>query len=555
MTLLQDERRVGAPSPEAPPVLEIADLVIGYGDGRQHSTVVHGISISLHRGQTLALVGQSGSGKSTIALAAGGLLPSTGRIESGRVTIAGHDVTSLSRRGWRELRGNVVGFVPQDPLSSLDPLQTIGQQLGAALRLHAGASRVTVRSRTIALLDRVGIRDAAERIRSYPHELSGGQLQRVLIAIAIAGEPQLLIADEPTSALDVTVQKTILDLLAGLQDELGLALLFITHDLALAAERSDTVAVLNGGRLVESGDTGSVIERSSDPYTLRLFSDAPALSPNRYRSSRLKLRADSADSSDSAIEVSGLLKRYPGPRGSSAPAAVDGVSFAVRAGSIHALVGESGSGKTTIARIIAGLTAFDEGSVRVGDRQLPRQPLRHNRFASQLQLVYQNPLAALDPRLSVRQALEQPLIVRGERSASVRRALIAEILDQVSLASELLDRRPRELSGGQRQRVAIGRALMSQPEILVLDEPTSALDVTVQARIIELLFELRQQRQLSYLFISHDLSLVRQIADEVSVLDQGQLVESGPAETVFASPRSAYTRRLLDSIPGPRARR
>lgn len=528
--------------PTTAPILEITDLTIGYASGRAATTVVRDVSLSLQAGKTLALVGQSGSGKSTIALAAGGLLPANGRIESGTVRIDGQDVTELSRRGWHGLRGTVVGFVPQDPLSSLDPLQRIGSQVGAALLQHSSATRRTVLERTIALLDRVGIRDPERRVRSYPHELSGGQLQRVLIAIAIAGEPKLLIADEPTSALDVTVQKTILDLLGDLQRELGLALLFITHDLALAGERSDTIAVLHQGELVESGATADIVENPLDPYTRQLFSDAPALSPDKYRDRRAASIHTAPESN--AITVSGLVKRF------GSHAAVDGVSFTVAAGSTHALVGESGSGKTTIARAIAGLTAFDSGEIRVGDRTLERTPVHSNPHAQQLQLVYQNPLAALDPRFSVRRALEEPLILAGQRSRAARAERVAEALDQVALPSSVLDRRPRELSGGQRQRVAVARALISHPGVLVLDEPTSALDVTVQSRIIDLLFDLRETHNLTYLFISHDLSLVRQIADEVSVLDSGTLVESGPVSEIFSAPRSPYTRRLLDSIPG-----
>lgn len=543
----------GRPTREVEAALVVDGLSVAYHRGRQATQVVSDVTLRIPRGRTLALVGQSGSGKSTIALAAAGLLPANGAVTGGAIRVDGLDVTTFDDRAWRRLRGRTVGFIPQDPLSSLDPLQSIGARLRQELR-RQGVSRAERHDHAVALLERVGIADAAHKLRLHPHELSGGQLQRVLIAIAIAGTPQLLIADEPTSALDVTVQRTILDLLGELQRELGLSVLFITHDLALARDRAEAVAVLHQGRLVDSGPTGQVLADPADEYTRTLFDNAPALSPDRYRD-RLRPVPDSPgrDSSSGAaagsalaVEVSALVKRFPGaPR-----AAVDEVDLHVRRGSIHALVGESGSGKSTIARIVAGLTPFDSGRVRVADRELPAQPPSSNPFARHLQLVYQNPLSALDPRLSVRRILEEPIARLGATSPAERRRRVAEALDHVALAQELLDRRPAELSGGQRQRVAIARALALRPEILVLDEPTSALDVTVQAQVIDLLMELRDRDGLSYLFISHDLSLVRQIAEEVSVIEHGRLVEHAPTAALFAAPREPYTRRLIDAIPG-----
>lgn len=529
--------------------LEIRGLGIAYGSGGHRKDVLHGVDITLDAGQTLALVGQSGSGKSTIALAAGGLLPPNGHITAGSIRVAGREVTGFGRRDWRALRGTGVGYIPQDPLSSLDPLQTIGRQVGQALLLHTDATRRTVRARTAELLGHVGIREPARRLDSHPHELSGGQLQRVLIASAIAGRPDLLIADEPTSALDVTVQKTILDLLGDLQRELGSAILFITHDLALAKDRSESIAVLNHGRLVDTGGTQAVLRDPSDDYTRRLFADAPAMAPDKYRH---RLAADAATAAATgrrdAIVVRDLVKHYGDPNGT---AAVDGVGLTVRGGTTHALVGESGSGKTTIARVIAGLEPFTSGSVSVDGRALDPAPPTANAHARQLQLVYQNPLSALDPKYSIRRSIEEPLLLHtGADSAAERTRRVHDVVDRVALPRDLLDRLPREVSGGQRQRVAIARALVLAPDILVLDEPTSALDVTVQARIIELLFELREEQRLTYLFISHDLSLVRQIADEVSVLEHGRLVESGPVDAVFRNSSHAYTRRLIDSIPG-----
>lgn len=581
MTLISD-RTAGsiAPANEAPPIaeprvpaLEFERLSIAYDTGGPGwARVVHEVSLHVPAGETVALVGQSGSGKSTTALAAAGLLPANGRIETGAVRIAGRDVTTLRSREWRTLRGSAIGYIPQDPLGSLDPVERVGRRVAFALRTHGQVPRERVRSATIELLAKVGIHDPERAARAFPHELSGGQLQRVLIATAIAGRPPLLIADEPTSALDVTVQKTILDLIAELQAELSLSVLFITHDLALAAERADRVVVLTEGRVVDDGPTADVLGAATSAYTRELFRNAPALAPDKYRlaeaiadtSARTRAGSDAPADSESAptetvavpapapapvIEVAELVKRFPG----SAVPAVDGVSFAVRPGSVHALVGESGSGKTTIGRMIAGLTPFDSGQVRIGDRQVGGRDGAGHRHARHVQLVYQNPLAALDPRFTVRRSLEEPLRIHRLGSARERSHRIGELADAVALPAALLDRRPRELSGGQRQRVAIARALALEPEILVLDEPTSALDVTVQAQIIDLLMRLRDEQGLTYLFISHDLSLVRQIADEVAVLEHGRLVEQGPAREVLTAPEHPYTQRLVDAIPKPGA--
>jgi peptide/nickel transport system ATP-binding protein len=422
----------------------------------------------------------------------------------------------------------------------------VGQQIGQALAVHRTVPRADIPARVIRLLDHVGIRDPQQRARSYPHELSGGQLQRVLIAIAIAAEPSVLVADEPTSALDVTVQRRILDLLARLGEELGLATLLITHDLALARERSDRLVVLHHGTVRDSGPSAQVVERPSDPYTVRLLADAPVHQPDRY--------ADLLGAHDPAspviVSAAGVVKTFGAPGTPGAVRALDGVRFAVRRGSVHALVGESGSGKTTLARVVAGLTAFDAGEVQVGDRVLPWQPPAVNRHAGQVQLVHQNPLAAMDPRYTVARVVEEPLRLHGVLDRQDRRARVGEILDRVALPRTVLDRRARELSGGQRQRVAVARALVLAPEVLVLDEPTSALDVTVQAQIVDLLLEVQRERALTYVFITHDLSLVRQVAHRVSVLDRGRVVEEGDTRQVFDDPEHMYTRGLLEAVPG-----
>ncbi|MCV7289450.1 ABC transporter ATP-binding protein [Mycolicibacterium wolinskyi] len=526
-------------------LLAVSGLTIDYGT---KSGVVHDVSLDVGAGQVVALVGQSGSGKSTIARAVQGLLPDNGRVAAGEIRIGDQDVTALSQRKWRELRGTTIGFVPQDPLGSLDPLKRVGDQIAEVLTVHRIADRRRAQTRAVELLERVGIPQPQRRARHYPHQLSGGQLQRVLIAIAIAGEPRLLIADEPTSALDVTVQQRILELLDELRRERRLGVLFITHDLALAEHHSDHVVVLRDGEVRETGPTATVLVAPQDGYTRQLIADAPALSPDKYARSSISRQP----SAEPILRVRELVKQFGETR------ALDSVSFDVETGSIHALVGESGSGKTTAARVLAGLTDFDSGEVRVDgvvrEPRSPLDPVRQRAQARTLQMVHQNPLAALDPRFTIGEAVAEPLRINRIGSRSERRREVAEALDRVGLPATLADRKPREISGGQRQRVVLARALILHPPILVLDEPTSALDVTVQAQVVELLVELQRELVLTYLFISHDLSLVRQIADTVSVLEHGRLVETGPVEQVFSTPAAAYTRRLLDAIPGAPAR-
>uniref|UniRef100_UPI0028BF472D ABC transporter ATP-binding protein n=1 Tax=Citricoccus sp. TaxID=1978372 RepID=UPI0028BF472D len=433
---------------------------------------------------------------------------------------------------------------PQDPLGSLDPLMSVGQQIAESVAQARGVGSAEATDAALELLDHVGILDAPVRYRSYPHELSGGQLQRVLIASALAGRPQILIADEPTSALDVTVQKRILDLLNALQREFSLTLILVTHDLSLAAERADSVVVLRHGRVVEQGRVDEVLHRPVSEYTRQLFSDVPALNPDKY-AVRLQESAARRDPAARAISVCGLSRSFvPGVR------AVDGVGFEVAAGEIHALVGESGSGKTTMARIVAGLTGFDQGTVEVFGEQLERTPEVVNASPERLQLVYQNPLSALNPRIPVEGLVAEPLRIRGlDRRSALEEA--RRMLERVGIGRELWRRKASQLSGGQRQRVAISRALVLSPSVLVLDEPTSALDVTVQAQIVDLLFDLREQYGLTFLLISHDLSLIRQVADTVTVLERGALVESGPVHQVFEASTQPYTRALIDAVPHP----
>jgi peptide/nickel transport system ATP-binding protein len=546
---------VSAITPDEPRILlGVNALSVGYKRrrSREFSTVVRDVTFAVPAGQTVALVGQSGSGKSTIALAVAGLLPPNGRI-SGDATLDGISVVRLGQRAWRARRGRLLAYIPQDPVGSLDPLKKVGTLVARSLTLHRGLGRRQAQSDAVALLDRVGIRDAESKADSYPHELSGGQLQRVLIAAAIAGNPKVLIADEPTSALDVTVQAIILDLIDELQAELQLGVLLITHDLGLAHDRSDSVVVLNDGQIEEAGPTTEVLRQPQAAYTQRLIADAPGLASEAVRRPE-RTRPEAADA---VIEIRNLTKVYPNRNGrtdQSAPA-VDDLSLTIDEGTIHAVVGESGSGKTTLARILAGLVDFGAGEVDIFGRRLPAHPADTNPNARQLQLVYQNALSALDPRYTVEQIVREPLDIHGLHDRAERRDAVLHVLDQVGLSRDFLARKPMEISGGQRQRVAIARALALSPRILVLDEPTSALDVTVQARIVELLLSLQEAQNLTYVFISHDLGLVRQIATHVSVLNHGRLLESKSTKDLFASPADPYTVNLLAAIPGGRLER
>jgi len=542
--------------PDRPPlVLDVDAVTIGYRRRRSRdvTTVVHDASLSIAAGETVALVGQSGSGKSTIAQAVSGLLPPNGRIVSGGVRLDGTSVVGLDARAWRARRGRLLAYIPQDPVGSLDPLKKVGTLVARSLTLHRGVDRRQARSEAVALLDRVGIQNARGKADSYPHELSGGQLQRVLIAAAIAGNPKLLIADEPTSALDVTVQAVILDLIDELQDELQLGVLLVTHDLGLAHDRTDSVVVLNDGRIEEAGPTTDVLHHPAATYTRRLIADAPGLSSDPIPPAE---RA-AEDAANAAIEIRHLTKVYPRRHGrdDTDTPAVENLSLRIGEGTIHAIVGESGSGKTTVARILAGLIDYSAGEIDVLGRRLPTHPRDTNPNARQLQLVYQNALSALDPRYTVEQIIREPLDIHGLHDRGERTDAILRALEQVGLSRDFLTRKPLEISGGQRQRVAIARALVLSPRILVLDEPTSALDVSVQARLIELLLNLQQAQNLTYVFISHDLGLVKQVATYVSVLNQGRLVESKTTRDLFTSPADPYTVKLLESIPGNRLER
>jgi peptide/nickel transport system ATP-binding protein len=537
---------------QAPPALRIEDLVVEYRTSTGTLTAVDGAGLTVARGEVVALVGESGSGKSTLAHAAIGLLPPSGRIVGGRVTLAGEQLTGLPERALRSVRGRRVGLVPQDPTISLNPVRRIGDQVAEVLRVHRLADRRRARAAAVDLLGRAGLAEPAVRAGQYPHELSGGMRQRVLIAIAIAAGPALIIADEPTSSLDATVQRRILDHLESLTRESGTSVLLITHDLGVAADRADRLVVMTGGRIVEDGPTAQVLDAPSAEYTRTLLAAAPGLRPVH----RVPVRG--AGGPVPLVEVADLVKEFPLPRAGRTRRtlrAVDGVSFSVARGETLGLVGESGSGKSTTARLVLRLIDPTSGRVVLDGADITRIRGRAWReLRRTAQLVYQNPYASLDPRFSVEEVIAEPLRAFAVGDAASRRARVAELVDRVALPASVLARRPAELSGGQRQRVAIARALALSPDLVVCDEPVSALDVSVQAQVLELLVELQEVAGLAYLFISHDLAVVRQIAHRVGVMRDGRLMELSPTTEVFASPQHAYTRDLLAAIAGRRGR-
>ena len=527
-------------------LLQVEDLHVSYGPAE----VVRGVSFAVGEGRALALIGESGSGKSTIARAVLRLLGSRRARVDGSITVRGREITGLREREFLPLRGRVLGFVPQDPGSSLNPVRSIGAQaLEAAALVPGTRSRAQREALVVSALERVGLPEPQRIADSFPHQLSGGQLQRVLIALAILPGPRLLVADEPTSALDVTVQEQILDLLDELRRELGIGVLLITHDLAVAAARADEVVVLQDGSIQEAGPTDSVFTAPRSPYTRALQADVPGLNPDRFAGLRAERdERHPAAGADLQVDVRGISRTFR-TREREVRALAD-VSFTIPRGRTHALVGESGSGKSTAARALLGLETMDAGTLDVGGVEVdPSDPRALRELRRHLQFVHQNPFTSLDPRFTVGRIVREPLDLYrvGDRAAREERAAWA--LEAVRLPERLRDRRPGALSGGQRQRVAIARALALQPDVLVLDEPTSALDVTVQAGILEVLATLQRDLGLTYLFISHDLGVVRQFADTLTVLRRGEVVESGSVEEVFAAPREEYTRALISSIP------
>ncbi|MCA6952865.1 dipeptide ABC transporter ATP-binding protein [Pectobacterium polaris] len=530
----------------AVPVLALENVTIAYRSDDREQTVVEGVSFHIQPGEVVALVGESGSGKTTTAQAVIGLLAENGRLTRGAIRLNGVDISGWSQKRLDSVRGAQISLIPQDPTSSLNPVQTIGEQVDEILRIHQREDRQTTRQKTLALLERVGLNQPELRAKQYPHELSGGMKQRVLIAIAIALKPALIIADEPTSALDVTVQKRILDLLDELRRENGTAVLFVTHDLGVAAERADRLLVFQNGYIQEQGRTLEVLSAPSSHYARTLLANVPSLNPTP------RPQRANASVPDIIVSVENLVQTFPlsGHKGEYFRA-VDDVSFSVARGTTHAIVGESGSGKTTTARSLLGFHHPSAGRILIDGTDITHlkgEALRQ--FRQKIQLVYQNPFSSLDPSQRLYDIVEEPLRNFNRHTAAQRERKIHEMFERVALPVALLSRKPRELSGGQRQRVAIARALVLEPQVLVLDEAVSALDVTVQAQILRLLAELQESLGLTYLFISHDLAVVRQIADTVSVLYHGKQLESGPVEQIFAQPEHRYTRELIEAIPG-----
>ncbi|OQP84813.1 ABC transporter ATP-binding protein [Rhizobium rhizosphaerae] len=531
---------------QARPLLKVRNLSISYG--RQQ--VVHDVGFDIGHGESLALIGESGSGKSTIAKAVLRLLPN-GATASGQVVFDEQDILSLSERRFRPLRGRDIGFVPQDPGNALNPVRTIGSQALEAAALTDERHPAARKALILETFAKVGLDNPQRVYESYPHQLSGGMLQRVLIALAILPRPSLLVADEPTSALDVTIQKRILELLSRLQEELDISLLLITHDLAIARERAGSLVVLKGGVVQEAGRTAAVFSSPTSPYARKLHADVPALNPDRYAKLRDPGFARLADDRQAKISVEGVTKRFSVD--GKVLTAVDDLSFSVAAGTTHALVGESGSGKTTTIRLLLGLEEPESGSIRVADDTVTSPGVSSLRSVwRHLQLVYQNPFTSLDPSWKVEQLIREPLDRFRIGSAAELSAAVQEALANVGLSAELLQRKPSALSGGQRQRVAIARALVLKPDVIVLDEPTSALDVSVQADIVEVLLSLQAKLGLTYVFVSHDLALVRQLAHTVSVMQRGRIVEHGTVHEIFGKPKHDYTLSLLSSIPSVR---
>ena len=537
----------------AEPLLRITDLEVSY-----HGTpVLHGVDLTVAEGERVALVGESGSGKSTTAAAVIDLLPSGGTVTRGRIEYRGEAITSADAKRLRRLRGRQVGLVPQDPMSNLNPATRVGKQIAETLVAHGLASGREALKRAVELMGEAGIPDAERRSRQYPHEFSGGMRQRVLIAIALACEPDLLIADEPTSALDVTVQRRILDHLETLRSQRGTSMLLVTHDLGLAADRADRVVVMSQGRVVEEGPAHELLRNPQHEYTRRLVAAAPSISSARRTGADLPVsvtegQESQQDKGSEPILVAEHLTKEFSIRGRRENlTAVDDVSFAVRPGSTTAIVGESGSGKTTVARMVLGLESPTAGTVRVaGEPVAEAKGAQRRAIRRAMQPVFQDPYASLNPMFTVEHIVDEPLRVFRVGDRKSRRARVAELLDHVALPRDTAQRHPNELSGGQRQRVAIARALALDPRLVVCDEAVSALDVLVQDQILTLLGDLQRDLGLSYLFITHDLAVVRLVAHDVLVMQHGRVVEGGTVDDVFGAPQSDYTQELLAAIPG-----
>ncbi len=522
-------------------LVRVRDLSVDFSAGGELNHAVRHVSFSIGKGETVALVGESGSGKTVSALSILRLLPYPAASHpSGEIYFHGRNLLKVDENDMRAIRGSRISIIFQEPMTSLNPLQTIEKQVGEVLRIHRGMDRAAERARVLELLNRVGIREPEKRLGAYPHQLSGGQRQRVMIALALANEPELLIADEPTTALDVTIQAQILELLQELQRELGMAMLLITHDLGIVRKMASRVYVMNDGAVVEEGPTEAIFTTPRHAYTQHLLAAEPKGEPPREDMS-----------APVVMETDNLKVWFPIKRGLLRKTvdhvkAVDGVSLKVRAGQTLGVVGESGSGKTTLGLALLRLISSDGPVVFMG-RNIETLNSREMRpLREEMQIVFQDPYGSLSPRLSVGQIVEEGLTIQHpELDYDARRAHVARALQDVGLEPEMQDRYPHEFSGGQRQRIAVARAMVLSPKFIMLDEPTSALDMSVQAQIVDLLRDLQREKNLSYLFISHDLRVVRALSNHVIVMRQGKVVEEGPSEKIFTAPETDYTKALL----------
>ncbi|MDC7089383.1 dipeptide ABC transporter ATP-binding protein [Corynebacterium pseudodiphtheriticum] len=551
-------------SDNSKPLLELKDLNITFSSSGGDVHAVRGANLEVYPGETVAIVGESGSGKSTTAMSIIGLLPKNGKIEGGSIVFNGEDLTKASEKRFQQIRGAEIGLVPQDPMSNLNPVWKIGAQVTESLKANNALDGAGKDEKVAQLLTEAGLPDAAKKAKQYPHEFSGGMRQRALIGIGLAARPQLLIADEPTSALDVTVQRKILDHLASLTEELGTAVLLVTHDLGLAAERAEHLVVMHRGRIVESGPSQEILQDPQHPYTQRLVQAAPSINTARYSDNvTVNENSDGAGSqstsgepinadNDFVIEVANLTKEFAQRgRGKDVFKAVDDVSFNVRRGTTLAMVGESGSGKSTIANMVLQLLEPTSGTIKFNGADVSKFSKKQLfNLREKMQVVFQNPYGSLDPMYSIYKSIEEPLILHKRGNRKERQRRVAELLDMVAMPASTMQRFPNELSGGQRQRIAIARAMALNPEVLVLDEAVSALDVLVQDQILKLLQNLQDEHNLSYLFITHDLAVVRQSADDVVVLQNGNLVEKNTTENLFRNAEQEYTRNLINSVPG-----
>jgi len=560
------------------PLLQVRDVAVQFQTLEGPVRAVESVDLDLAAGETLAIVGESGSGKSTTAMAVIGLLPGNGRVTRGSILFEGEDLVGASEHVLRSIRGRSIGLVPQDPMSNLNPVSKIGTQIAETLLAHGLATRKDVDRKVVETLAAAGLPNAEERAKQYPHEFSGGMRQRALIAIGLACNPKLLIADEPTSALDVTVQKTILDQLDRMTSELGTAVMLITHDLGLAAERASRVVVMHRGRIVEQGPARQILEDPQQPYTQALVKAAPSVAAVRLRPETFRKAAGSVapvaslrevrDATpiavtepaasvvetapvDNIVEIEHLTKVFKIRGKKEDFAAVQDVSLSIPRGETVAIVGESGSGKTTTARMLLKVIEPTSGIMRFDGQDVATLKGRQLRdFRQKVQPIFQDPYSSLNPMFTIERIIEEPLAFYKRGSAKERTARVRSLLDDVALPTSMMSRYPSELSGGQRQRVAIARALALSPELIVCDEPVSALDVLVQDQVLTLLRDLQREYGLSYLFISHDLAVVRLISDYVCVMKDGHLVEAATSEEIFTNPRDPYTRMLLASIPG-----